>query len=149
MNRALRRRHRLIFTTLAVGMPVGLALAFSSRVPPATMAALPEAMAEPMLTGSPERVLDWDGLPLRAELFVDAVRIVPLEPLRLPNPLLYRSKSYPVGDRLPADARLLGPLSDAAPQVFPLDVPVESGFVILMSPITGRVHGSVSLEAAR
>ena len=54
----------------------------------------------------------------------------PTGPLRAPDPLLYWSAS-PAQGALPSDARLLGPLSAAPVQRFPL--PAERGQLIVYS----------------
>lgn len=114
----LRRRHRQIFTTLAVALPLGLLASLANRAPEPTLEALPsELEAGGPTTGSEpdheSRDTFTQPLTLRQWTASDGmiVALEPHAPLTAPDLLLYLAGSdVEAGGALPADARLLGPV---------------------------------------
>lgn len=149
VNRANRRRHRRIFQVLILTLPIALGAALSMRAADPVMDALPA----PLRDAAPPRPADgeiiWTNLPLRMEVWrADAkVRLRATAPLRVADPLLYWAAEAPTTPALPGEARLLGPLSDAAPQTFSL--PAPGGVLLLSSPLSGAVLGVAALSEAR
>lgn len=143
-----RRAHRVIFSALGLGLPLLLGLALWDRRPFVVETAPPEFILVSIIETSITSPIRWEeaGLSLVMtqgssgpvlDLSVDA-------PLRAPDPLLYWSAA-PAADALPADARLLGPLSGAPHQRFPL--PAATGQLIVYSLGHGSILHQRSLPA--
>lgn len=140
-----RRAHRVIFGALGLGLPVLLGLAVWDRRPFVVETAPPESIRTSIIQSSSNAPIRWEeaGLSLAMtqgpsgpvlDLSVDA-------PLRAPDPLLYWSAA-PAADALPADVRLLGPLTGAPHQRFAL--PAATGQLIVYS----LGHGAVLHQRA-
>lgn len=128
----------------------GLGVALAARVPPPVMPTLPAPLAASARpAGAPLSSSDtlWTGAALRTERFPELLLLSPLEPLRVPDPLLYFSATAPEGEALPEHARLLGAVSDAPEQPFPLPAEAQ-GHLILYSLGHDRVVAHAALGGA-
>lgn len=138
----LRRRHRLIFGALALGLSVLLYAALSAR-PGAAPAELPTVLADG--TGLTEGTGSTDGTALRpfedvdgdftaTEVTLTASGLVVslAADLRSPDVLAYWSPDAPSGS-LPDSAVLLGPLSAYRDNAFPRPAASGDGHLIFYS----------------
>lgn len=143
----LRRRHRLMITVLAVGIPVVFLAALGARTPPPTTEELPSTVVDrgrvPGMAADQE-ISDFfsttDGAPaVTLRLWASELVIAGLEPeapLTAPDVLVYWSPSAEgdsTMDALPDDARLLGPLPGHGDRAFPLPTGSAEGALILYS----------------
>ena len=124
----------------APAFPAPLAAEFSTAVP---RGAVPVSAS----------ALLWRGLSVQTQVLAlgDArfVELTPHEPLRAPNGLLYASKTPAAGDRLPADARLLGRFGGSQTQGFALGTGTRTPTSLwLFSLARGEVVGRADLTGA-
>lgn len=138
----LRRRHRLVFGALTLGLPALLAAALLKRPPVPLDALAVDAAAPAPSTDQRGRELRWDEAGLTVKVSSGSVALTTIAPTRVPDPLLYWS-AEPATSSLPTDARLLGPLSSAERQTFAL--PGPAGQLILYSLGHGEVLSQLAL----
>lgn len=145
----LRARHRWMSALMGVVSLGGLGVALASRVAPPVMPTLPAPVSAAALPAGPPLSVDealWTGASIRTARYAEAVVLSPLEPLRMPDPLVYLAASAPAGEALPQGARLLGSLSDAANQPFPVPANAQ-GHLIVYSLAHDRVVAHAALGA--
>lgn len=141
----LRRRHRLVFGALTLGLPALLAAALLKR-PPVPLDTLAVGAAAPApSTDQGGRELRWDAAGLTVMVSSGSVALRTVAPTRAPDPLLYWSRQAATSG-LPTDARLLGPLSSAERQTFAL--PEPAGQLILYSLGHGEVLSQLALDGS-
>lgn len=157
MIRQLRRRHVWFTGTVGMGAAVLLGAAVMVRRPLDIMATIPDALTEP--TCEPSR------LPLAPEAFREvrlAISTLPgagdtgasvclafQDDPREPDLLAYWSPGAPLGNTLPGDARLLGPVGGTRPHWFrlPPDAqrgagPEETGHLTVYSMAHARIYAT-------
>ena len=151
MIHALRRRHRLAITALAVLLPIVFAAGLALRTQPAIMNPLPAALSQ--ATPGLSRVLTsrgdlLPGLGASVRVLADSVppsrmtvEITPSVDPHEPDLLVYWS-ALPDGgtNPLPPDAHLLGSLAGIRPRALPLpDLALtQDGALIVYSLAHGR-----------
>ncbi|MEL7059054.1 MAG: hypothetical protein AAGN46_03395 [Acidobacteriota bacterium] len=154
MIEPLRRRHRWMLTTLAVALPVGVALALTAR-PPVAEGPLPA----PLTAGSPETgapardILRAGPVELAVAHLDNRIEVRATTPPSVPEPLVYWTPDVVIeGTRgLPGDAVFIGPLSMrrllSAPAPAPDATSAARGALTVYSLGHGEVVGSVPLPA--
>lgn len=154
MIRALRDRHRMIATALAVTLPiaymailVGRPVGTSTPAPAADSTGLEPTgppfalLVEPRITG---RLLAAAG-----DSAATAIQVVPSRDPGIPDLLVYWVRSAPADPpSLPRDARLLAALRGSRTQVLPLPEPGRppGGTIILYSQGWQRVMAVAPLR---
>ena len=135
----LRRRHRAVFTLLALLLPVGLVAALRARPSFDTF--------EP--GDATQGALAVDGLeaPLVAVLSEDVLELRALIDPKVPNLLVYHSQLAPPGAGLPPDARLLGALPGTRPTSFELGS--SAGVLLFYDLGHSTLLGSLPLSEVR
>ncbi len=116
----LRRRHRLMATTLLVAVPVLYVLALLARPAEPVMETLPAGFANAV--GEGQVLFAEDDLfvehriavRLRSDSRGPVLELEPMEPLALPDVLVYWSPSRQASPGLPGDAYLVGALAAGA-----------------------------------
>lgn len=153
----LRRRHRLMLTTLAIVVPVGYVVALAARPDAPITPELPTALAGTTV-GATAGEVDHDF----GELFTDPAIVVragsdgsrwwieldPRSAVSRPEALVYWSEA-PAADRLPEDAYLIGSLAGNRARTFTLPVEAlgRAGHLVLYSLGHQEVFASASLPA--
>ena len=141
MIRPLRQRHRVIVCTLGVLLPVAFAAGLVARKPVPVAATMPPGLAgQGNDFGSVvwTKTDIWPGQRIVTSLRRDSTGSVAVElmfrDLAKPDVLVYwaAGKESAV-EGLPANARLLGALSNRAPLPIPADVRGEAGRFVLYS----------------
>ncbi len=141
MIRPRRQRHRAMVCTLGILLPVAFAVGLAARRPVPVVASLPPglaAQAEDFGQVVWTKADLWPGQSIVTTLRRDAANSVVVEltfhDLAKPDVLVYwAAGKEPVAKSLPANARLLGALSNRAPLPIPTDAHNEAGRLVLYS----------------
>ena len=148
-----------MISALAVAAPVVFFAALAARTPPAAAPAFPAPLTRSTSHAVPRNALPvfdsallWPGLALRTRVLVSGdqryVQLVPHEPVREPDVLVYASAAPAAGDALPDDARLLGRFAGSRAQSFALGTQTPDS-LWLFSLAHGEVVGRANLREAR
>lgn len=161
MTSALRRRHRIAVSGLALVLPAGVALALAARPAPPGSVALAPAPGDDVSAAPP--TVAWQGLGGDASATViarvgrpssdDRPALLDLDVRSAtgrPELLVYWSPARSVGEQLPADAILLGSVADGAPRRFALPeaARARAGRVLLYAIARGALATAVDVPAA-
>ncbi|HTF88440.1 MAG TPA: hypothetical protein VK843_08525 [Planctomycetota bacterium] len=154
MIRSLRSRHRRTFVLLAVVLPIGLAMAFSSRVSVPASPSVPQAdrlVARPIDAPVRDAVVTSARAQLRLRIWspgTDGTRVLELTPrrdLELPDVLVYWSATDS-NEGLPAKSLLLGSLAGTEARLFSLPKEARGGRLFLYSLAHQELVASLELE---
>ena len=149
MIRPLRSRHRWMTALMGVTALGGLGIGVMNRAPAAEMARLPPVLLPPP-PSAPGRPLQagadlWQGARLSTSIYPARVTLNVAIPLYRPDPLLYWvPQTSPVGQPLPKNAILLGPVA-AGPGQQSFRLPQPTGALLLYSLAHGEVFASLNL----
>ena len=150
MIRPLRQRHRAMVCTLGILLPVAFAVGLVARRPVPVVASLPPglaAQAEDFGQVVWTKADLWPGQSIVTTLRRDAANSVVVElmfhDLAKPDVLVYwAAGKEPAVKSLPANARLLGALSNRAPLPIPADTRGHAGRFILYSLADHEIVGA-------
>lgn len=156
MIRALRVRHRIAATVMAVGLPILFGSALAVRRPPRQMEAPPVLAAHDLrswiVTGFQSQM--FGALPVQYNQIADqepprqaGVELVRSAPWAVPDPLLYWSVEKSEDERtLPIEAYLVGAVGADETQRFalPADALLRNGWLFMYS----LAHQEVVARAA-
>lgn len=151
MIRALRARHRAIFSGLALVVPAGFAAALLGRQPPPSESPWPADGTAPAPQGEP-RIVMWSTQELLTELRRGDdgtlyVRALSWREDAAPALALYWCPAGPTHGMLPEGARFVGPLGSpgGAPRALALRDAPAAGWLVLYSLGHGEVQGALEL----
>ena len=152
MIQPLRTVHRFGFVALAFVLPAVIVAGLAARRPRLASGSPPAQLPASAQLVRKSGAL-WPKHAMRTEFYSDSDRpgeidvvLIAAEELNEPDLLLYWSMDPPLGDSLPAGARLVGPFIAGKPFALPLSVS-GSGYLVLFSLPHQTVFDTAKVES--